>query len=303
MTDKKQNFFKISLTLIVSLLVIVFPYKAQESVIKNQPEILGVNTEKVELSPVIKKFPEYSNIIPSPTLSSRSAAAFVLNTDFSLFSMNADEKLPIASLTKIMTAIVALEHSKPSDRIAILNEDVLVEGNKIGIKAEEIYSLESLIEGMLIASGNDAAHAIARSTVGSTDKFIELMNEKAKDLKMRNTSFSNPIGLDSDDNYSTAQDLFILSKEFLKFPLFKKTVQIKERAIFTVDKQRTIPLKNTNKLLYSDPRVLGIKTGFTTLAKGNLITRILFFESDIIVIILNSDNREGDSQNLMDWRR
>jgi D-alanyl-D-alanine carboxypeptidase len=297
----KQTILKYFLAALGCLAVIVIPNRAQDSKIESSQNVLGAAVQSVQLNPVIKSYPEYSNIIPSPVLSARSAGAFLLGSDSALFSLNADEKLLIASLTKMMTAIVALDKGSLSDQIEITDEDTEVEGNKIGLAKGERYVLEDLILGMIISSGNDAANAVARSVGGTTQRFVEMMNDKARDLKMSSTSFSNPIGLDSGSNYSTTHDLFVLSKELIKYPLLRNAAMSKEQTIKTSDGRHLFLLKNTNKLLLSDSRVMGLKTGYTTLAKGNLITRVKMGEGEVIVIMLNSDNREEDSQKLIDW--
>ena len=138
------------------------------------------------------------------------------------YEFDKDEKLPMASTTKIMTALIALEEENPDEYFSVRKSDITVEGSSMGLLPEDKVTLRILAEGMLLASGNDAANAAAIRISGSVEKFVRLMNKRAKDMGLKSTSFETPSGLDGKNHYSTAYDMAILAKNALKNPDFAK---------------------------------------------------------------------------------
>ncbi len=234
-------------------------------------------------------------------LQAKSALALDLNTGTDLYAVNIQERLPIASLTKLMTAMVVADKVNKDLLVTIMPEDVNVVGSKMDLVAGEKITVENLLYGLLIPSSNDAAQALARFVGGSQDNFVAMMNDKAQELGLTSTHFSNPVGLDSPDNYSTALDLANETKEFMKYSLLAKIVDTKEMIVSSADGKIVHNLKTSNKLLLENPEVVGVKTGFTSEAQGNLILKLKHGDAEILTVVLNSADREGDSQKLLDW--
>ena len=183
-----------------------------------------------------------------------------------VFEKNADDKHLIASTTKVMTAIVCLENSELSSNVRIKKEHCLVEGSSMYLKAGENYTVKELLLGLLLASGNDAALALADHVAGSEKEFADLMNETAKRIGMNNSSFSNPHGLDARGHYSTAKDMAHLMLYCMNNPKFRELISCYSSTI----KEETYI--NHNKLLKLYPWCIGGKTGFTAAAGRCLVS-------------------------------
>ena len=212
-----------------------------------------------------------------------------------LYRHDERNRMLIASVTKIMTALVVLEHCELSESVEILPEYAAVEGSSMYLKAGETLTVEELLYGMLLASGNDAATALACHTGGSEQGFAELMNEKARELSLGDTSFANPHGLDSQLQYSSAYDLAVLTEYAMRSPDFSRIVSTKNY----VCGDRSII--NHNKLLWSCQGVSGVKTGYTQAAGRTLVS---FCERDglrLICVTLNDRNDWQDHSALYDW--
>ncbi|MBI2355644.1 MAG: D-alanyl-D-alanine carboxypeptidase [Candidatus Doudnabacteria bacterium] len=278
----------------VAIALLFFPRAARDSNQQNQLTVLGLSTGSYPASP------ELASSVTPPNLSSKAAMAYDLDSGTILFTQNFDEQLPIASLTKLMTAMVAAKNSQLDEAVMVKHSDVKVVGSSMGLVPGERISVRDLLYGVLISSSNDASLALANHK-SPTEEFIAAMNEEAKRLNLQSTKFSNPVGWDYADNYSTAHDLSLLVNEFLKYEELSRIVRIKEAELRSLDGKYSHKLTTTNKLLIDNDAVTGIKTGFTSQAKGNLVLRIENHGRSIITIILGSDDREGDSKKLLDW--
>ena len=192
----------------------------------------------------------------------------------------------VASVSKIMTAIVALEKGDLNKEITIIKEDLDTYGSSIYLKEGNTLTLKELIYGLMLRSGNDAALAIARSVSGSVENFVLLMNEKASELGMKNSAFNNPSGLDVNEegNVSSSYDLALLMSYSIKNELFKKIISTK------VYKSEIGTWKNKNKLLNSYKYNLGGKTGFTDKAKRTLVTASKQDNTILVVVTLDCGN-------------
>ncbi|MBR0409227.1 MAG: D-alanyl-D-alanine carboxypeptidase, partial [Clostridia bacterium] len=198
-----------------------------------------------------------------------SAAACVVmhpETGRVLYERSADERLPIASTTKIMTALVVLGQCNPDARVRILPEDTDVEGSSMGLRAGETYTVEQLLYGLMLCSGNDAALALARFAGGGVEGFARLMNGKAAALGLTRTHFCNPHGLDEEGHLSTARDLAALSCAAMDDPRFRAIVST---AQYACGDQIYV---NHNKLLNTYPGAIGVKTGYTQAAGRILVS-------------------------------
>lgn len=219
-----------------------------------------------------------------------------------LYEKNAEEKMRIASLTKIMTAIVAIESGNLRDIVRVPDSAVGVEGSSIYLKKGERLSLEDLLYGLMLRSGNDAAVAIAEHVGGSLDGFVHMMNEKAAMIGMTNTHFMNPHGLDdSNQHYSTARDMAILSAYALKNPEFQKIVATRVKSIPWEGEEWGRRLLNKNKMLTLYKGADGIKTGYTRLAKRCLASSATRDGRQLAVVTLNAPDDWNDSMSLLNW--
>ena len=205
-----------------------------------------------------------------------------------LYEKNADAQSLIASTTKIMTALVVCEQCNVLDRMRIPKEAVGIEGSSMYLKEGEVLTLQELLYGLMLSSGNDAAVALAIYCGGTVEGFAELMNDKARILGMKNTHFENPNGLDSPGHYSTARDLAVLAAYAMENPIFAKTVSTK--SIRVGERYLT----NHNKLLWRVEGADGVKTGFTKAAGRILVSSATRDSRRLIAVTLNAP---GDWQD------
>lgn len=240
------------------------------------------------------------NTIP-PEISARSALVYDLTTNKILYEKNAKERLPMASITKIMTAIVGIENKKENDRYLVTKENLVGE-NSMGLSEGEVLTLEELLYGLMLNSGNDAAETLASNYPQDRGKFIEAMNNKARALGLSDTNFTNPTGLEGDGRqYTTAYDLLVITKYAMRFPLFRRIVAAFNHYIPKTETHKEYFLENETNLLTSYPGVFGVKTGYTPEAGLCLVTYLRYERHELIGIILGSDNRREEMKELLDY--
>lgn len=204
-----------------------------------------------------------------------------------LYSKNENLELPMASTTKIVTAIVAIENSSDLDEKFVISEKAIgIEGTSIYLKSGEKLSLRELLYGLILASGNDCAIAIAEHIAG-LDNFVGLMNEFASNLGLKHTNFKNPHGLDEDGHYTSAYDLSIMTAYALKNPIFREIVSTERMVIEKNDLYQARYLKHKNRLLFTDENCIGVKTGFTDNAGRCLVNAHEENGLQIISVVLN----------------
>ena len=204
-----------------------------------------------------------------------------------LYSKNENLELPMASTTKIVTAIVAIENSSDLDEKFVVSEKAIgIEGTSIYLKSGEKLSLRELLYGLILASGNDCAIAIAEHIAG-LDNFVVLMNEFASNLGLKHTNFKNPHGLDEDGHYTSAYDLSIMTAYALKNPIFREIVSTERMVIEKNDLYQARYLKHKNRLLFTDENCIGVKTGFTDNAGRCLVNAHEENGLQIISVVLN----------------
>lgn len=216
-----------------------------------------------------------------------------------LYKAGNGEKRPIASLVKIMTALVLLEHKSLDEKVFVSEKAASVGENSMGISSGEVYSLRELFYGMLLNSGNDAATAIAEGVAGDINTFVEWMNIKAEELGLANSYFADPSGLD-DSSFSTAEDLAVLAHYALQYEEFREAVRTVEKELPYSDSHKYIPLYNQTNLLTTYPGVAGVKTGYTEEAGLCLVTYAVNDGVELIGVVLNSIDRKGDMILMLD---
>ncbi|WP_432776925.1 D-alanyl-D-alanine carboxypeptidase family protein [Brevibacillus gelatini] len=237
-----------------------------------------------------------------PSLSAEGAALIDVASGRILYSKNGSKKMRIASLTKTMTAIVAIENGKLDDVVTVPPEAVGVEGSSIYLKRSEKLTLEELLYGLMLRSGNDAAVAIAIHIGGSVQGFTYLMNEKAALIGMEHTNFTNPHGLDdSNQHYSTPEDMAKLSAYALRNPVFRQIVSTKVKDISWEGEEWDRRLINKNKMLHLYDGADGVKTGYTKLAKRCLAASATRDGRQLATITLNASDDWNDSAKLLDY--
>ena len=251
-------------------------------------------SKKFPDNPVLKDGSSY------PVLSAQGVIVADLGSGVTLYEKNPDAALLPASTTKIVTALVAMD-AYSLDEVLVVPKGVNVEGQKMGLYVGEEMRVEDLLYGLLVYSANDAAMTLATDYSGGYDAFILAMNEKAKELYMTNSHFENPVGLDGNTQSTTAKDLLRASEVAMRIPEFAKIVGTKSIALADATGKTKYNLSNVNELLGNVPGVLGIKTGWTENARENLVT---FVERDghkLIIVVLGSQDRFGETRELIDW--
>lgn len=239
-----------------------------------------------------------SNTQP-PSITAVAAVAYDANFDKILYQKNIDARLAPASTTKIMTAIISSEHFNSGDLLTVPSA-AIVGGSTMGLTPGEQLTYRSLLYGMMLNSGNDAAYTIAYNYPGGIDVFIEKMNQKALAIGAKNTNFTNPAGFDNPAHYSSAYDLLLIGKEALRNAKLGTVYSTKETFVTSVDKIHQHSLKNLNKMLNIDG-VIGIKTGTTEMAGESLVGLVERNNQTIITVMLNSQDRFGETKTLLDW--
>ena len=227
-------------------------------------------------------------------VSARRAIVMDASTGRILFKRNIDEQSLIASTTKIMTALVVCEQCNVLDRMRIPKEAVGIEGSSMYLKEGEILTIQELLYGLMLSSGNDAAVALAIYCGGTVEGFAERMNDKAHVLGLKNTHFENPNGLDSPGHYSTARDLAVLASYAMENPIFYKTVSAKTA------RAGERHLRNHNKLLWQVEGADGVKTGFTKAAGRILVSSATREGRRLICVTLDDPNDWADHAALLE---
>ena len=237
--------------------------------------------------------------LAAPDVSARACVVIEAESGRVLYQKNAQERLPMASTTKIITALVALEQGNREDVVKISSSAAGTEGSSMYLESGETMTLEELLYGLMLASGNDAAVAIAEH-FGGIDAFVTLMNEKAEQIGAKNSHFSNPNGLPDESHYSTAADMAKITAYALKNPDFARIVATKSYRIAGEGKAYPRSLTNHNKLLSMYDGCIGVKTGFTKVAGRCLVSAAKRNNMTLICVTLNAPNDWNDHSNLYD---
>ena len=223
-----------------------------------------------------------------------------MDTNRIIIGENINEVKSVASISKIMTAILAIESGKMDDKVTVGDEILAAYGSGIYIKQGEVLTLKDLVYGLMLRSGNDASYAIAKYVGGSVENFVKKMNEKAIEIGMKNTTFNNPNGLDEEKgNYSTAYDMAILTSYAMKNNEYKKITKTKKYVLKT--NMNVYSWTNKNKLLKLYKYATGGKTGYTKIAKRTLVTTASKNNINLVVVTLNDGDDWNDHIELFDY--
>lgn len=274
------------------------------SLVSPIPKVFGISDEKNRIN---NWFPDKMGLDKEDSellISAKSAIVVNFDTGEVVFAKNPRERLPAASTVKIMTALLALERAKLSDEFEVSDGAAKVGEDSMFLSSGEKLSLEELLYGMMLVSGNDAATVIAENVSGSIEKFVGEMNKKAVDLGVKETLFVNPTGLDEDGvlQYSSAFDLVVIS-HFLweNFPKIREITSSYFKSIEKTETHKDFELYNDTNLLTTYPGVRGIKPGFTWDAGLCLVTYAENGGKRLLAVILGSENRRMEMKELLDY--
>ena len=282
----------ISLMLLI-LIIILFPYytfaddENEEFIYQSSFDVID------EVSNNLNEF---------PTINARYAAIYDRASGTLLYDKNASSQTKMASTTKIMTSIIVLENSNLNDVVTISKKAAGIGGSRLGLSTNDTITVENLLYGLMLCSGNDAAVALAEHVGGTIEGFAEKMNKKASELGLISTHFVTPHGLDNDEHFTTAFELAKLADYALKNETFSKIVSTKSYTV--VINNRPKQINNTNELLGNMQGVYGVKTGFTNGANRCLVTSCRCENLDIICVVLGCDtkkDRTRDSIKLINY--
>lgn len=251
-----------------------------------EEESLNISSQEVNINAPLK-------------VSARNAIAIDSKNNMVLWNQNGYEIVPMASTTKILTALVAINYGNLERKVTISKNASSIRGSTVGYRAGEEISMRELLFGLMFRSGNDAAIAIAEDIGGSIEGFANIMNDYAKSLGILNSHFESPHGLDSAKHYSSAYDLAILTSKAMEYNEFKelvgKKVMYRDKYNFTRDYQ------NINKILYKIPGANGVKTGYTGGAGKCLVSSVNHNGRNIIIVVLNCVDRWNVTENIFNY--
>jgi len=309
---KNSNKFLIIICLIVFVVVVSGLMIKTDIQDTNFRQIFGasVNLPEPDNFPPTSP-PQKSSSYTEVQILSKSAILIDVSSSYVLFEQNADQKLPIASTTKIATALVVLEnyHDKLQDVVTITYPMINVAGSDIQLQPGEKITVENLLKGLLIMSGNDTAYSLA-AHFGGKESFVKEMNEKVRVIGLKNTVFQDPAGLD-DSGFSSARELAILGAYAMRNNQFKEIVKTPEVSISSVDGGIIHELKSSNRLIKTDesyyyPYAIGVKTGYTYEAGHCLVSSAQKDNHAILGVILGTNEDSiyasaRESKKLLDW--
>ena len=279
---------------IISLILIII------IIIFNSTYVLADDENEILEKPIIeeeekKEIEAAANSETKPTINSRRYAIYDRLSGRCIYGKDENKQTAMASTTKIMTAMIIIENCKLTDSVTVSAKAAGTGGSRLGLKKDDIITVNDLLYGLMLRSGNDAAVALAIHTAGSIEKFADLMNAKAIKLGLKNTHFVTPHGLDNEEHYTTAYELAKLTDYALKNETFAKIVKTQST---------TITINNTNELLGNVNGVYGVKTGFTNNAGRCLVTSVKRDDMDLIIVVLGADTRKDrakDSMKLIEY--
>lgn len=237
---------------------------------------------------------------PAGALSASSAVVMKADTGKVLFEKNAHAKMSMASTTKIMTALLAVESGKLECEVTVTKKMTAVEGTSMGLREGDVLTLRNIVKGMMLLSGNDAANAVADFLGGTAENFARLMNEKAEMIGMTDTNFVTPSGLDDDEHYTTAYDMALLASYAMNDPEFRALVSDYYGKVEYISPAAEYTYRNHNRFLTMYDGACGIKTGFTKKSGRCLVTAVKKDGCILVAVTLNAPDDWNDHVALYD---
>lgn len=282
----------LTLLIMLSTIIVIFVSEKQNHVALQTSKQNVANSEENK----------NSNKINNPELNARIALIYDRASGRIIYEKNGNKQTPMASTTKILTAIVTLENADLKETVTIESKAAGIGGSRLGLKKNDKITVNDLLYGLMLRSGNDAAVALALHVGGSIEGFADMMNKKAEELGLTNSHFVVPHGLDNEGHYTTAYELAKMADYALNIPKFKEIVSSKSATIYINGYPKAI--NNTNNLLGSVSGVYGVKTGFTNGAGRCLVSSCKRGELDIITVIIGADTnnqRTADTKELIEY--
>jgi serine-type D-Ala-D-Ala carboxypeptidase (penicillin-binding protein 5/6) len=240
----------------------------------------------------------HAAILPFPV---EAASYLVQVNDETRWESNVGRRLPPASLTKIMTVLLVLEHYRPQEVVTVSLAAARESGARLGLKAGERMHVRDLLAASLLNSANDACHSLADHVAGSEKHFVQLMNQRASEWGLKATHFTNACGHDGKQHYSSAQDLAILAGKALDYPAFVELVAKRALTIQSADGSRSFALENKNALIGRYPGAAGVKTGYTQKAGKCLIALAHRDGVKVLLVMLHASDRWWDASDILDY--
>lgn len=293
----KSYYLRPILFSLFAILISLFP--AQNIYFQEIENTGGIELTKTVNLPSPPPIPQNITGRETPFLTAESILIKDIPSGIILYAMNEDTILPPASTTKLMTALVILDKFSLEDTMTV--KTVIKEGRNMGLHEGEKLTVEALLYGALVHSANDAAYTLAENYPGGVAKFVAMMNEKVKELFLLNTYFTNPIGFDDANHYTTAEDLAKLAKIALQNKTIVKIVSTKAITVSDTSYSQFYDLKNVNELLGKVAGIAGVKTGYTQNAGEILISEVKKNGHSVLFVILKSRDRFGETTKLIDW--
>lgn len=294
----KLHAWRILVVCLISALLFLFP--APNKYFK---PVKFINSESIKPDLVLPSpalFPKIRNGLNPPPVSAEGVLIKDLPSGVTLYAKNENVIFAPASTTKIMTALVAL-NEYGSDEVVKVTGGVKLEGRNMGLREDEEITVETLIYGALVHSANDASYELARHYSGGLSKFVDRMNETAASFNLKDTHFTNPIGFDNPNQFTTALDLAKLAQIALTNPTFAKVVKTKAVTVSDVTSTYFHDLKNVNELLGKVSGIMGVKTGYTEIGGEILITEVKRSDKSVLFVVLKSQDRFNDTIKLINW--
>ncbi|MDO3376634.1 D-alanyl-D-alanine carboxypeptidase family protein [Geoalkalibacter halelectricus] len=240
-------------------------------------------------------------VLAAAPLPVSAGAVLVKSGDALIWSHQADKRLPPASLTKVMTALVVLERADLDEVVTVSAAAAAELGSRLQMQAGDRLRLGDLLAAVLIRSANDGAHALAEHVAGSQAEFVRLMNQHAAELGLADTRFQNASGWDHPQHYSTALDLARLTEYAMGHEEFRRLVAVEEMQVRSLDGESSWEIRNSNRLLGFYEGLQGVKTGFTNRAGPCLISMAERDGKQVLVVLLNSPKRWDETPAILDW--
>ena len=294
------DFFMKRYIKVIYIVLTIFVFLSSYVVLADdEDEVFDENIiEENEKKEIEETASEYSR----PTINSRKYVIYDRLSGRCIYGKDENKQTAMASTTKIMTILIVLEHCKLTDVVTMDKKAAKTGGSRLGLSEGDKVTVNDLLYGLMLRSGNDAAVALAIHTAGSVEKFAQLMNDKAKELGLKNTHFVTPHGLDNPEHYTTAFELAKLTDYALKNEKVLEIVKTKTTTININGYNRQI--SNTNELLGNVEGVYGVKTGFTNNAGRCLVTAVKRGDMDLIIVVIGADTRKDrakDSMKLIEY--